>query len=357
MWRGKGPNSIWDIVGKAIIFMIAETNFLPSCLIVMDILKEIESQINQIKRDDHTAYLDQIHNHLYRAETYYQHGQSDPHFYNDVIYRSNQAYEGALKEAFKVLASKTEGQLHKTNLHDIENHFAKTKIFKTRVLQLFENYRKEWRNKATHDHNLIFDEKEAFIALVSVSSFVHLLLKQIQEGIAFKNEQNKIQQDEPALNNLKRIVESTTDTFVERLLNLLKDFSNRNKNIIGSPVFTSIELLGMLHGFLSQVSDDLIIDREPKIEFEGILFRPDFIFDYAGEKVVLEVKRTAQKTTIQNARMKSYIDQMVGYLLAANIKSGIIYITKTINKVISFHYEKYDFIAEGNQLNIYVVTI
>lgn len=140
----------------------------------MDILKEIEEQVDSIKKVDSSTYLDSIFTHLSRAEFYYKQGKNDVNFFNDVIYRSNQAYEGALKESYKVLAGKSDEEVKRKTPNEIENFFENNNIFRERVLQLFKNYRQEWRNKSTHDHKLFFDENEAFIALVNVTSFTHL---------------------------------------------------------------------------------------------------------------------------------------------------------------------------------------
>jgi hypothetical protein len=115
----------------------------------MDILKEIELQINSIKKVDSSNYLDSIFTHIDRAEFYYNQGKTDTNFFNDVIYRSNQAYEGALKESYKVLADKTEDEVFKKTPNDIEKFFETNSVFRERVLQLFKNYRQEWRNKST----------------------------------------------------------------------------------------------------------------------------------------------------------------------------------------------------------------
>ena len=79
----------------------------------MDILKEIEKQINSIKEIDSSSYLDSILTHIQRAESYYQLGKGDSNYFNDVIYRSNQGYEGALKESYKVLANKNHEDVKK----------------------------------------------------------------------------------------------------------------------------------------------------------------------------------------------------------------------------------------------------
>ncbi len=106
----------------------------------MDILKEIINQVNSIKQVDSTNYLDKVLIHIKRAEFYYKKGNSDNDFYNDVIYRSNQAYEGALKESYKVLAEKSDEEVFNESPNNIEKFFATKNIFRTRVLQLFKNY-------------------------------------------------------------------------------------------------------------------------------------------------------------------------------------------------------------------------
>ena len=55
------------------------------------------------------------------------------------------------------------------------------------------------------DFKLSFDENEAFLALTSVSSFVHLLLKQIQEKIAYKTQQKKLGEEKENAERIKSI--------------------------------------------------------------------------------------------------------------------------------------------------------
>lgn len=50
----------------------------------MDILKEIELQINSIKKVDSSNYLGSIFTHIDRAEFYYKQGKIDKDFFNDV---------------------------------------------------------------------------------------------------------------------------------------------------------------------------------------------------------------------------------------------------------------------------------
>jgi hypothetical protein len=68
--------------------------------------------------------------------------------FTDAIYRTNQAFEGSLKEAYRVLTGKNPLKLRP---FDIETFFQEQRILRSRVLAQFSNYRTEWRNPATHD--------------------------------------------------------------------------------------------------------------------------------------------------------------------------------------------------------------
>lgn len=95
----------------------------------MDILKEVEQQISSIKKVDNSNYLDSIFIHIHRAEFYYKQGSTDSNYFNDVIYRSNQAYEGALKESYKVLAGKSQDEDLRKPLTTLRNILNQTIYF------------------------------------------------------------------------------------------------------------------------------------------------------------------------------------------------------------------------------------
>lgn len=86
----------------------------------MDILNLIQVQITEIRQNNPPDYLDAILVHLERAYLYYEKGSNDSYYYNDVVYRTNQAYEGSLREAYKVLYNKTSDQVAKKSPYEIE---------------------------------------------------------------------------------------------------------------------------------------------------------------------------------------------------------------------------------------------
>ena len=315
----------------------------------MDILKDIEKQIESIKAEDNSAYLEQIYSHLDRAELYYKQGQNDEQYFNDVIYRSNQAYEGALKESYKVLAGKTEFELNKTTPHKIEAHLKDNNIFRDRVLQLFENYRQEWRNKSTHDYKLIFKQDEAFIALTSVTSFVHLLLREILEKQAYNKEKSK-KNRKAKIQELNELLKQDDKNLAEKIVKLLFEFTE--SSIINSAHSTmfEVEILGMLNGFLSKSNEDLVVIREPKLELNQFM-RPDFIIEYENENVILEIKKHFSRQLL-----KSAIRQIISYLKAADITNGILYFVKTVYGNPVPKVDKNEINSDGKTFTVYIVT-
>ena len=157
----------------------------------MDILVEVKDKIANLPVEIDRSGMNSIITHIERAEFYLSSGKknTDANFFTDVIYRSNQAFEGILKEAYKYIAHQ---EIGKKPIYQIENYFIRKKLLNFRVLDLFKNYRQNWRNPSTHDYNLFFSSYEAFLAIVSVSSFIYVLLDQISEAMAYKREKEEL---------------------------------------------------------------------------------------------------------------------------------------------------------------------
>lgn len=279
----------------------------------MNTLDQIKRFIEQISSIEQSIYLDAIRLHLERAEVYYLQGNTDSAFYTDVIYRTNQAYEGSLKEAYKVLANKTDEEVKKEKPYKIETYFETNSVFKERVLELFRNYRNEWRNKSTHDYKLFFDDSEAFIALSNVNSFVYLLLKQILERIAFKHEQNQIEQSTERQEKIASLTKLKTN-LLDFISSILLDFLVIHNFDLGTKKYEN-EISGMLNGYLSAFKV-LQVYEQPKLA-KGV--NPDFIIEGQRGKIIIEIKRFLTIINIEPA-----INQLVTYLKHADLKVGIL---------------------------------
>ena len=88
----------------------------------MNLLKGIRDKTDIVNSYKSITVLDSIITHIQRAETYLNRGREEEEedFFTDVIYRTNQAYEGILKESYKVFTR--EDHLDKP-LYKIEEYF------------------------------------------------------------------------------------------------------------------------------------------------------------------------------------------------------------------------------------------
>lgn len=290
----------------------------------MNVLEEIESKIESIRSIDDSYYLEIILTHIKRAEYYYQEGNRDEAFFNDVIYRCNQAYEGALKEAYQVLANKSHEEVAKKTPNNIEKYFEENKTFKIRVLQIFSNYRLEWRNKSTHDYKLIFDSGEAFIALMNVTSFIYLLLNEIQEKLAYDKQESEIKNKDLIKGKIKVIVDDKNKKPKEKLIDLLKCFIDLNfsDSTKKSSIETGFQLSGKLHAFLNSI-DNIYVEQEPSTNNNQILFRPDFVVKIDDKNIILDLKKTNISPTI----ISSFLNQTSRYMRAMDISESVIFIS------------------------------
>lgn len=136
--------------------------------------------------------------HIEIGEQHFQRGRDEGNndLFSDVIYRANQAFEGSLHESYSILAGKNPAR---KKAFDLEAYFAKENIFKERVTDLFTNYRTKWRNPSTHDHLASFTESEAFLAILSVTSFAGVLIDQMIERLVFDHEKEDYQSNQALL--------------------------------------------------------------------------------------------------------------------------------------------------------------
>jgi len=150
----------------------------------MDLIATLRERIDRLEEGEYIPGLRAV---LLHIETAFRHlsrgkGESDDTAFTDAIYRTNQAFEGSIKEAYRVLAGKDPS---KKTPFEIEGYLEENGVFRYRVLKQFTNYRTEWRNPSIHDYKLDFDESEAFLAIVSVAAFACLLLDEITERLSF----------------------------------------------------------------------------------------------------------------------------------------------------------------------------
>ena len=293
----------------------------------MDILKLIKNQVDEaLSVEPKLIGLNSVLTHIERAEFLLNKAVEleDEHLYTDVIYRTNHSYEGILKEAYEILTEQKAG--NKTP-YDLENYFLNNNILNERVIELLKNYRQEWRNPSTHDYNLFFSYGEAFLAIMSISSFVHIFMNQIIEKIYYDKEKEAIKKE---LSKIKQGIELGYDKLelVDKLKTILLAFAKRNISKSDEELRVSrfeTEILGSLTAYIESIDKQMKIDAEPLIRFENRRLQPDLIIEDKKEKVLIELKILRRERPFMMNR-QVFEDQLLSYLIHTKIKQGILFV-------------------------------
>lgn len=159
--------------------------------------------------------------------------------------------------------------------------------------------------------------------MTSVTSFVHLLLKQIQEKIAFNTQQKKLEEEKEIAERIKKIAVSKGKKPVDKLVDMIIEFSEQNSQQIFENIqnIREVEIMGLFHAYIETAGKSIVTQREPNFFVGGRDIRPDFLIEVDDEPVILEFKRMrAMGSHIQNT-----INQVLIYMQATNTFYGIIY--------------------------------
>ena len=285
----------------------------------MDLLAEIHSKLQSLEGHPSREGVRAAIRHVEIAERWLDRGrkEQDEDLFNDVIYRTNQAFEGMLKEAYQVLTGEDSRRL---SPHQVEQHLLAEDVFTPRVLDLFKNYRQEWRNPSTHDHSLFFSEQEAILAIVRVSAFATILLDQVIEAINSQREREEIEQRRNQFEF--DVSRREAAPFHEDVLVILDLFSEEMmRGDINLTELREVELLGRLSGFIEGLDSSIRITREPTID-EHSRLRPDLVLERETERLLIEMKRAGYRPD----RLSRGREQVLQYLAASGLEHGILFI-------------------------------
>ena len=287
----------------------------------MDFIDIIQDKIKRINTNEELKGVLSVMTHIERAHIYFENGinQLDNHYFNDVIYRTNQAYEGILKEAYRVF---TPSNPNTITPHKIEEYFSENQVFNERVKNLFSEYRKNWRNSSTHDYLLSFTEEEAVLAINTVTSFIYLLINQISEKIAYNNQMSNMAAIYQSMGRVNRIKQK----FDEYVVDLLLDFATNINTEDFSSTIEEYEMAGKLNAFLNYTDPEINVYREVAVGKQG-KYRPDFVLEANGKKIILELKRNLELKGEQVAT-----EQLLAYLQAARVNAGILFVSGAKDK-------------------------
>jgi len=318
----------------------------------MDLVDTLKKKINVLEEGDHIPGLKAVLLHIETAFRHLARGQDydDDTAFTDAIYRTNQAFEGSIKEAYRVLAGYDPA---KKRPYDIEIYLEKNSVFRGRVLNQLTTYRTEWRNPSAHDYKLDFDESEAFLAIISVSAFACLLLDQIAESLAYAKAQK---QAEAKKGQTAEALALTLDAdLLTRVTSLLEQFckmhmpASSSTNMPASPrtvMETEAQVIGALHGFLAIFSPDLSVLTDAVIGSERRL-TVDLIVQRGNERIAIELKRRFIRM-----RHEAAIAQVQRYLQVGGFKQAVLlYVPDGPGEM-----ERLDYIAENSGESIVVLA-
>lgn len=292
----------------------------------MDTIKYLKSQVNTaLALNKSLVGLEAVLIHIERAEYMLDIGNKDEdeHFYTDVIYRTNHAYEGILKEAYSVL--KKDEDVSRTP-NNIETYLLNNNILNERVSKLLENYRREWRNTSTHDYHLFFNSGEAFLAILSVTSFIHILLNQIIDRLFYLSEKERIA---PLIDEIKSTFNEDYNNFdfMGKIGILLKSYENNlHKNIkdVRSRATIEREFINGIVAHINYLDPTLNVELEPIIGPDKSLHPDIIISNKNGERVLIEFKLLNREPN--KVQYRNFENQLLSYLTYSNIRNGILFI-------------------------------
>lgn len=280
----------------------------------MDLVAILRSKIEALPEGDYSAGLRAVLLHIETSIGHLSRGQEQEEetAFTDVIYRTNQAFEGSIKEAYRVLAGQDPANKRP---YDIENYLNENNVFRRRVLSQFTNYRTDWRNESTHDYKLDFDECEALLAIISVSAFACVLIDQISEKVAFLNATKQTEQNKQ---ELQKSIETDEVHLIELTSEIFKEFVKQHGPI--PPDQSEVELLGSLMGFFSTLVPSVQLNpryRPSPEEKQEV----DLLVSSDSEKVIVELKLWRSPRRIYESIM-----QLQYYMSLSGIKEAILFV-------------------------------
>src|SRR5689334_21146934 len=122
----------------------------------MDLVDTLRTKIDGLDKGEYSSGLRAVLAHIETAFRHLSRGlnSDDDAAFTDAIYRTNQAFEGSVKEAYRVLAKQ---EPERKTPFEIEGYLETTDVFRSRVLEQLTTYRTRWRNPSAHDYKLDFD--------------------------------------------------------------------------------------------------------------------------------------------------------------------------------------------------------
>lgn len=285
----------------------------------MDLLAEIREKIKTNSTLSTGGGIKSVATHIEVAEKYHYRAKSenDEHMYTDVIYRTNHAFEGILKEAFEVFSK--EGADRKTP-YEIEEYMLSENILKGRVVDLLTNYRKNWRNPSTHDYQLFFSEQESYLAIVNVSAFVSVLLDQMIERLIFNSKYFELEKAASLAREVMKDFDMQLP--IDKLYKVLFSYSAYYlKNFDEMSKKPRLTINAEMAAFIKSVAPSFQIRNDPEVYMSNAKVTFDFIITVDDQDIAVETRSPKHRYNYDGSAMS----QLIGQLQEVGLKNGIVY--------------------------------
>lgn len=280
----------------------------------MDLLGELRRLVGALHDAPSVERIRAAVQHINVAERHLERGRRsrDDSAYNDVVYRTNQAFEGMLKEAYSVLVGPVSKSL---TAHQIEKKLIDGNVLTSRVNIAVSRYRQEWRNPSTHDHTLFFTEQDAILAIVSVSAFAVVLLGQVVEVASARRQAQLVEERRAEIESALQSYDSLS--FPEKISTLLMMFAESMVDVAEVAfVFSDVELLGLLSGFITAV------DAETEVQISATLGsrEVDLLVRRGEYTAPIEVKRGSPQF------LRVVADRLSATMAEAQLAIGFVFV-------------------------------
>lgn len=246
----------------------------------MDFVGSLKQAIDELPAEGPRIGLAPVVSHIEMAIRHWERGKADadPALFTDAVYRCNQAFEGSLKEMYRVLTGTSP---ERKTPNAIEAHLRRDGLFRDRVLNQIARYRTEWRNPSTHDYTLDFDGNEAFIAITSIVACAMAAVGQIALTLSFQEGQKNEAIETPQVAPQTKLITKIQDL----ALNFFNSYRPPPHDL--TRYASTAETIGNFAGFLSRYPD-LSVQVERAIGKTAI--RADMIITRRDESVLVELK-------------------------------------------------------------------
>jgi hypothetical protein len=283
----------------------------------MDLAATLRQKIAAVGDGPHLVGLRSVERHVEAAFRHLERGKRDrdDSAFFDSILRSNHAFEGSLKEAYRVLAGKDP---ENARPFDIESYLESNSLLHARVLSMFTGYRKEWRNPSTHDHRLSFNESEAFIATVTVCAFACLLCDQIAERLAF--EATKLEAERHRA-GLAPEIAKVNEPLRVRVASALLTFGTSYEPEGRYGEETARHLVGAASGFLAGLMPDCQVSSEERL-LDGRPERADVVVRKGDQRVIVEFKHSHWSRSL----LYELLGQLEHYMLLTKGNAAVAFV-------------------------------